>query len=84
MPDVPEPGPCPHCGAEAALAAGFFPKHEVGREFVTETINWVYCKGCGATGGTGRNALEAIKKWCGGAKRFCGRRRGSSAAFSIH
>ena len=63
MPEgLPEIGLCPHCGAEAALAVGF-PKHKVGREFVTETINWVHCKGCGATGGTGRNALEAIEKW---------------------
>ena len=30
-----EPYPCPHCGAEAALAVGY-PKHKVGREFVTE------------------------------------------------
>ena len=60
--DLTEIGLCPRCGAEAALAVGF-PKHKVGREIVTETINWVHCKGCGATGGTGRNALEAIKKW---------------------
>ena len=62
MPDIPEPGPCPHCGAEAALAVGY-PKHKVGREFVTEKWNWVRYKDCGATGGIGRTALEAIEKW---------------------
>ena len=60
--DLPEIGLCPHCGAEAALAAGF-PKHKVGREIVTETINWVHCKGCGATGGIGKTAVEAVEKW---------------------
>ena len=62
MPDIPEPSPCPHCGAGAALAVGF-PIHKVGREFVTETINWVHCKDCGATGGIGKTAIEAIEKW---------------------
>ena len=62
MPDIPEPGPCPHCGAEAALAVGY-PEHKVGREFVTETINWVHCNGCGATGGIGKTAVEAVEKW---------------------
>lgn len=62
MPDIPEPDPCPHCGAEAALAVGF-PTHKVGREFVTETINWVHCKDCGATGGIGKTAAEAVEKW---------------------
>lgn len=50
MPDVTEPGPCPHCGAEAALAVGY-PGHKVVREFVTEERNRVRCKDCGATGG---------------------------------
>ena len=57
-----EPGPCPHCGAEAVLAVGY-PEHKVGREFVTETINWVHCNGCGATGGIGKTAIEAVEKW---------------------
>ena len=60
--DLPEIGLCPHCGAEAALAAGF-PKYKVGHEIVTETINWVHCKGCGATGGIGKTAIEAVEKW---------------------
>lgn len=59
--DLPETGLRPRCGAEVALAVGY-PKHKVGRGFVTETINWAHCKGCGATGGTGRNALEIIEK----------------------
>ena len=62
MPDVPEPGPCPHCGAEATLAVGY-PEHKVGREFVTEEWNWVRCKDCGATGGIGKTAIEAVEKW---------------------
>lgn len=62
MPDIPEPSPCPHCGAGAALAVGY-PKHKVGREFVTEMINWVHCNGCGATGGIGKTAIEAVEKW---------------------
>ena len=57
-----EPDLCPHCGAEAALAVGF-PTHKVGREFVTETINWVHCNGCSATGGIGKTATEAVEKW---------------------
>ena len=57
-----EPIPCPHCGAGAALAVGL-PTHKVGREFVTETINWVRCKDCGATGGIGKTAIEAVEKW---------------------
>ena len=62
MPDIPEPDPCPHCGAGAALAIGY-PKHKVGREFVTEEWNWVRCKDCGATGGIGKTATEAVEKW---------------------
>ena len=62
MPDLPEIGLCPHCGAGAVLAVGF-PTHKVGREFVTETINWVRCKECGATGGIGKTAIEAVEKW---------------------
>ena len=62
MPDIPEIGLCPHCGAEATLVVGF-PTHKVGREFVTETIDWVHCSGCGATGGVGKTAIEAIEKW---------------------
>lgn len=57
-----EPIPCPHCGAEAALAVGF-PTHKIGREFVTEEWNWVRCKDCGATGGIGKTAIEAVEKW---------------------
>ena len=49
-----EPGLCPHCGAEAALAVGY-PGHKVGREFV--------CKNCGANGGMGKTAVEAVEKW---------------------
>ena len=57
-----EPIPCPHCGAGAALAVGY-PKHKIGREFVTEEWNWVRCKNCGATGGIGKTAAEAVEKW---------------------
>ena len=57
-----EPDPCPHCGAEAVLAVGY-PEHKVGREFVTEEWNWVHCKNCGANGGIGKTAVEAVEKW---------------------
>ena len=63
MPDIPEPGPCPRCGAGASLAAGRCPGHKTGREFVTEEWNWVHCKDCGATGGIGKTAAEAVGKW---------------------
>ena len=59
--DLPEIGLCPATGTEAGLAVGY-PKHKVGREFVTEERNWVSRKDCGATGGMGKTAIEAIEK----------------------